>query len=89
MVIRGIDGTENVTLCRVCAKESVICAIMWCTRYVVTQWFITDYVHPLALPFPFPFFSSFYGTKKESPRTRAHKKELYRGRIWGRCFMTD
>ena len=75
----GMSGTLSVALCRVCAKESVMCAIVRGTGYAATGGTITDYVYAVVNTLPFPFFSHFYGTeKKRAPYTRAHKKEYIR-----------
>ena len=67
-----ISGTLSVALCHVCAKESVMCAIMRGTRYVRNRGnhYGLRLRYSLTLTLSL-LFSFLWHRKKESLRTRA------------------
>ena len=68
-----------VALCHVCAKESVICAIVRGTGYVAKGGTITDYVYAVALYVTLSLSDSFFlwhRKKRSASHLHAHVRAL-------------
>ena len=84
-----MTGTGFVALCRGCAKNIVICAIMGCTLSIYRQ--RIDYGLRLRYSL-YPSLSLLLLSlwhKKEKSLIRARLKISIRGRIWGATFRHD